>query len=233
LRGRRVDDQPLCRKCDFDLTGKPDSSIRCPECGSDVTHPRAVRIGHREKRRGWAAGAVGVMLLCLSVLTAGGVAFYREVDFNPYKPATWLAAELGSKSPMVRGSALAEFRRSATPPIPPTTATPTSTPFPAPGDQPALLAAADRVLQWQADPSRAWFTEQGDFVEQLRNVGVLDDGRFRRYLTTGVNFTFKVRGEYRIGDPFPTQIDPTWRLGSFGGPVGRWSVALRARDAGG
>ena len=130
---------------------------------------------------------------------------------------------------MVRGSALAEFRRRATPPIPPTTATPTSTPFPAPGDQAALLAAADRVLQWQADPSRASFTEQGDFVEQLRNVGLLDDGRFRRYLSTGVNFMFKVRDEYRIGDPFPTQIDTTWRLGSFGGPVGRWRVALRAR----
>jgi tRNA(Ile2) C34 agmatinyltransferase TiaS len=42
LRGRRIDDHPLCRRCGFDLTGKPETSTRCPECGSDLRRPRAI-----------------------------------------------------------------------------------------------------------------------------------------------------------------------------------------------
>ncbi len=52
VRGRRVDDHPICRKCGFDLIGKPESSAVCSECGTDLTGVRAVRVG----RRSGAAG---------------------------------------------------------------------------------------------------------------------------------------------------------------------------------
>src|SRR5215218_8796709 len=81
-RGRRTDDHPLCRRCGFDLTGRPPDSTRCAECGADIATSRAIRIGHRRKR--------GVVSL-LAMLTLGVRAFVNFDDINlmPYKPA-WL-----------------------------------------------------------------------------------------------------------------------------------------------
>jgi hypothetical protein len=42
LRGRRVDDHPICRKCGFDLFGKPEGSTICSECSADLTYPHAI-----------------------------------------------------------------------------------------------------------------------------------------------------------------------------------------------
>src|SRR5918993_5786284 len=65
LRGRRVDDHPVCRKCGFDLVGKPADATRCSECGADLSRRRAVRVGWRETRRGvaWLAGPPVVLSL--------------------------------------------------------------------------------------------------------------------------------------------------------------------------
>src|SRR5947208_14150931 len=57
LRGRRIDDHPLCRRCRYDLSNLPESSTRCPECGADLAAGRAIRIGHRHPRRAVAAAA--------------------------------------------------------------------------------------------------------------------------------------------------------------------------------
>ncbi len=40
LRGRSTDDHTLCRRCRFDLTGRPgDAERRCPECGAELARP--------------------------------------------------------------------------------------------------------------------------------------------------------------------------------------------------
>ena len=38
-RGRRIDLHLVCRACGFDLFNRPETSVRCPECGAD-TRPR-------------------------------------------------------------------------------------------------------------------------------------------------------------------------------------------------
>ncbi|HYO10382.1 MAG TPA: hypothetical protein VER17_15540 [Tepidisphaeraceae bacterium] len=44
MRGRRVDDHPVCRRCGFDLVGPPGGTATCSECGADlVDRRRAVR----------------------------------------------------------------------------------------------------------------------------------------------------------------------------------------------
>ncbi|MDB5301957.1 MAG: hypothetical protein JWO87_3620, partial [Phycisphaerales bacterium] len=45
IRGRRVDDHPICAHCGFDLVGTPASSYVCSECGSDLRDSWAVRTG--------------------------------------------------------------------------------------------------------------------------------------------------------------------------------------------
>ena len=47
LRGRRVGQEPRCRKCDYDLSGIP--LDRCPECGTDVDG--RFRRGRRVRRK--------------------------------------------------------------------------------------------------------------------------------------------------------------------------------------
>src|SRR5438045_6693447 len=63
LRGRRVDDHPHCRRCGFDLFGKPAESSLCSECGADLAKRKAVRIGRRERRLRLLVVAVPALLL--------------------------------------------------------------------------------------------------------------------------------------------------------------------------
>src|SRR5690349_8575504 len=80
LRGRRVDDHPLCRRCGYDLVGLPsDGSGRvCPECGSDLHRRRAIRTGHRARRRGQVAAGAALLAPCLAVLGFVGWAWVHE-----------------------------------------------------------------------------------------------------------------------------------------------------------
>ena len=47
LRGRRVGDHRFCRKCGFDLTGRPAGGRRCAECGANLTRAAGVAVGRR------------------------------------------------------------------------------------------------------------------------------------------------------------------------------------------
>jgi hypothetical protein len=87
LRGRRVDDHPICRKCGFDLFGRPHGSTACSECGADLHERRAMLDGRRVRRRGMIAAGE---LLVAGALTLGGGAGHaaRSIsDWQPYKPA--------------------------------------------------------------------------------------------------------------------------------------------------
>lgn len=89
LRGRRIDDHPLCRSCHFDLTGLPETSTQCPECGKNVTAPGAIRIGHRQTRIGLALTSAAALALSLLTLAAIIYALLTSADLSPYKPLWW------------------------------------------------------------------------------------------------------------------------------------------------
>lgn len=129
LRGKRLNDHPICRKCKFDLvgvyaphdantggTGVPpvrtnDDNPRCPECGRDLSRRRAVRRGARRKR------PVIVTISALSLLLGAGAlstaVWGRATDFNwnRVKPEWMLLAELHTGETSVDRAILVEFAR--------------------------------------------------------------------------------------------------------------------------
>ncbi len=109
LRGRRTDDHPLCRRCGFDLTGRAARTTVCGECGADLSPARAIRIGHRVRRRGLIAGGAGLGMAAAVVLGGAAWAAARGVNLLAWAPVWWLQHELDG-GPAAQAAALEELR---------------------------------------------------------------------------------------------------------------------------
>ncbi len=72
LRGRLIDDHPLCRRCGYDLIGHAQRPYHCPECGSDTTLPDAVKIGRRNLSRSRLLAGVSLIILSSTPFTLSG-----------------------------------------------------------------------------------------------------------------------------------------------------------------
>lgn len=107
--GRRVDNHPWCRACRFDLVGSWPGSLKCPECGADLTRKSAVARGQRRRRP--AVLAIGAAMF-LAAAAIPGLTFYRRVspiNWNALKPAAWLVRDLDSTKIERAEGALAEL----------------------------------------------------------------------------------------------------------------------------
>ena len=109
LRGRRVDDHPLCRRCGYDLTGTP--ADRCPECGRDLAAARSTKTGHRRRRPGLVAGGLALLLAAGATLGAWGYAAVVGFDWQRNKPQWLLRRDLTADAPAARDAAVREFVR--------------------------------------------------------------------------------------------------------------------------
>src|SRR2546423_905875 len=110
-RGKRVGDHPFCRRCGFDLFGKPGDSHKCPECGATLHAKRAIVIGVRQ--RSALALSVGTPPLLIGLVVAAAIGWgnYRDVDWQRYKPLTWLLYQANSSDPAAQSPAVAEMLR--------------------------------------------------------------------------------------------------------------------------
>ena len=208
LRGRRADEHPVCRRCGFDLFGKPDSTKVCGECGADLSGRRAARIGNRQRRRGMIYAAVPVLLACLGWEGVYGWHWARGTDWNQHKPAWWLVHEARGADPASHDAALAELARRIS------VAT-------LPKEREAALV--DEAFALQADISKPWVAGWGTLVETAHGAGRLDEDRWGVYLFQGFQLTLKpmqpiyrpcdrleigiVRGPDRVG---ALAAEPRW-----------------------
>lgn len=211
FRGKRIDDHPVCRRCDFDLTGLPKESTRCPECGSELSHTRAIRIGHRRKRP--LIGLAGLILLAGPSATTSKFLYPILTDPNPdqYKPYWWLMAEARHFGQAGQNASAKELlsRLKAN-----------------------LLTAdqerqtADFVLERQADVQQSWNTLWGDFIQQAR--GGLSSAQWDRYVQNLVADTpeLQVRPCVARGDPFAARVVYS---AARGGSGGAWTALVESR----
>src|SRR5256885_468391 len=91
MRSRCIDDHPICRRCGFDLYGRPETSKRCSECGAELNLPQSIRIGHRKRRPILLMSGLAVSLLGLGWLGLITASSLGGANLNPYKPVFWLA----------------------------------------------------------------------------------------------------------------------------------------------
>src|SRR3954469_19276792 len=147
-RGRRVNGHPICRRCGFDLFGRPADATRCAECGEDLRRRRAIRTGARARVPKLVTAALLLLLpslLCLAIL---GWSAARESSFQHYKPVWWLLNDASSADPGARDSAFNELTVRLR----------------------AGRLSKDEVvgtaLSIQSDPRKTWVPEWGDLLEE-------------------------------------------------------------------
>jgi hypothetical protein len=207
LGGRRVGDHPFCRRCGFDLFGKPDESTACPECGGDVARRRATVIGVRRRRR-WAIALAAVILL--PIFAGAGVlgwARYNDVDWQARKPVWYLQHEANGSDVPTRDAALIELLKR----------------YQAGALSKSQIASLLRDgLNAQGDLARPWSPRWGDLIEYASSShGELSEDQWHRYLHQSVADLFipRTRSTFSRDMPVVMRLDlrgarvgATWRL---------------------
>jgi len=195
LRGKRVDDHPLCRRCGFDLFGLPEGATKCSECGADLSvRWKAVRIGNRHRRGGLAA--VGALLLIFGMggFTLVTTVSWTGTDVNAWKPVWLLARELGSDDVAQREFAIKELGARMT------AATLTAK---------DAGVVTDRILAWQTDPARTWVKAWGETMFQMRWAGLVPDEKWHAFALNAFDVKLKARPILRRGDALPYEVTVT------------------------
>jgi hypothetical protein len=191
LRGRTIDNHPICRNCGFDLFGSGHSAV-CSECGRDLNDPKAINLGHRKRRR-WPL-TLGLLLAvpALTVLVALSVVGARGVNLNGYKPL-WLLVREGD------AAAVGELQRRQ-------------------GAGTLSSAQVQQVvahaLDAQADRCRVWQPGWGDFVEAARTLGNVTDAQWQRYARAALMLELTSSPTWQRGESLPMQVDHNVRVGA-------------------
>jgi len=87
LRGRRVGDEPRCRKCKYNLTGV--EADKCPECGRPWTPATAARGLRVRRKRPLAIGAA-IFLLGAGLTAAIITGRVRKINWFTHLPTPWV-----------------------------------------------------------------------------------------------------------------------------------------------
>lgn len=191
LRGRRINDHPICRGCGFDLVGVLPTGTTCPECGAGIKSSRWVRIGARKKRVTWVLAGLVLTLGAAVPLGTGVVALASGANIVRHKPLGLLLWEARRGSDETRGIIGAELESRMLGGL-----------FDA--EQSGL--AAELALEIQADIERAWDPVWARVFEQARLAGATTVAQVERFGVQSLVPSLLVRPTVRAGDPLPFEI---------------------------
>jgi hypothetical protein len=191
LRGRRIDEHPLCRRCGFDLVARPEGAENCSECGAGLGRRRAIRIGNRAKRWGFALLGLLLVLEMGAWLAVQGVQELKRRDLTAYKPVGWLVAEARGKDAQQSDAAMKRLVQLF--------------------NDGELNDRQNRkvvglILAAQADASRNWSKELGLALEQAYEQGRLKEEEWQTYWRQAWNVSIRVRGEVSRGGDLPLLV---------------------------
>jgi hypothetical protein len=197
VRGRVVDDHPICRKCRFDLIGLV-SPANCPECGSPLHNPAAIRHGARRHRP--AAIVLGSLMLLTSLGLFGATTWSRATHYNwnKAKPTWWLVHD-AEHDTTPDDEVLTELlaRRSAN--------TLDSSVYP------RLVAHA---LVRQADLTMGWSVLWGDLVDDALSRGEMTSAQYQQFLGGAVVTSLRFRSRIASGTNLPYSVSANFSRGS-------------------
>ncbi|MCC7389587.1 MAG: hypothetical protein IT431_12555 [Phycisphaerales bacterium] len=173
LRGRQINNHPICRRCKFDLVGVYPGIERCPECGAELHTPRAIRPGARRRRRGVLVAAAAILLIGLGGGGAMGWALITGYNWYPHAPVALLETLARSASVQTQTGALNEIvARHAAGGVP---------------DE-RLHRLAVEGLARQADAARPWAVGWGNAIEAAADTGLLSAEQLAGYLQRSIEF---------------------------------------------
>ena len=190
LRGRPVDDHPVCAKCAFDLQGVYPAAAVCPECGAALGDG-AVRWGNRPRRP--RVIALGITLLLVAGVF-GGVLLVSGVGGAKWRavaPVWYLRLELPTGS---GDAAMKELvARQAANKL----------------SAAEVSSIADAALVKQGSPA-PWTLTWGDFIEAASAANQLSPEQLALYVRQAatLKFTGRSRIEADGSWPYSLQIGP-------------------------
>lgn len=242
LKGRAIDDHPICTNCGFDavgLTPRPDEPFRCPECGVDLRG--RTRIGNRKRLPRTIAWGAALLILGTLICSAWIAGEKGAIDWASYKPLRLLRFELARGDWPARKDAAGEVeRRSQSGKLSPQSLATLLTQLRplaetrAPGvdyiqhllsvlmENPALLPADhDATIAWilslQADRTKPWSPFLGDCVENDFLHARLDDKTFLRFMEQSFQPRLVLLKPDAIppAQAIPVLVEKNWRSGTM------------------
>ncbi len=190
-RGKRLNKNPTCRDCRFDLTGVYPESITCPECGAGLNRPKGVAMGVRRTR--WIPIALGVVLVLLPGATLGLTTFVALTgqDLNDYKPVAlliWEGEHATRELVQSSGEQLLERYQNAE----------------LTSEQISQVCLA--ALRTQGNPDRPWHGSWGDILVRAHLDGSLTDEQHDTYLDHSAIVEITTRNAVLVGDAIPIKV---------------------------
>ena len=170
IKGKRLNDHPVCRNCHYDLSGLPKASPCCPECGHDITEPGHVQINRRlrEPQRIWTG--IGMLVLALALLIPSTVMLLDGYRWLNYTPTWFLRLQTNNDTQLNWIAWLHLYSRCKSHKL---TANQMST-------------VIDDALILQRDLDRRWTPQAGTLLELTRSIGSLSDADWLTYRKTAM-----------------------------------------------
>ena len=188
VRGKRINDHPICRFCRFDLEGVFPGGITCPECGAGLKRERSVRIGQRRRRPVFIL--VGSLMTILPAMLIAAVLFavITGTELNRHKPLGALILEARYASDKAAVAAADEaYRRYQGRTL----------------DESKMAKLVETAFALQANADRPWSARWGDIVHAEHVAGTVSDDQLARFQVGAARLEWRARPEVGRGATIP------------------------------
>jgi len=191
LKGRRINDHPVCKQCHFDLLGTYPEVVTCPECGAGLKRDNSVLLGARKTMP--IVATMGALLVLTPLVPVGAVAYavLTGSDINAIKPLGLILWEARRAEP-VQAAKLADevMNRILAKKL----------------SASQYQKVVESVLDVQADRALAWSEAWGSIVDRAELDGVLTPAQKARYTEQAAVLALKGRPKVVAGGVLPVDV---------------------------